>query len=89
MNALWKNSCNLFVGFNVLWEYSEIKWFHVVLEFNAYFIHSMRLSDAYMQQYTKPSFIKTMANPLIGAKPLSEPSHYLIDMETKFSEIRM
>ena len=37
------------------------------------FVNSLRPSDAYMRQLTRPSLVQIMACRLNGAKPLSEP----------------
>ena len=37
------------------------------------FFNSLRPSDAYMRQLTRPSLVQIMACRLVGAKPLSEP----------------
>ena len=37
------------------------------------FFNSLRPSDAYMSQLTRPSLVQIMACRLVGAKPLSEP----------------
>ena len=43
------------------------------LIWNGTSINSLRLSDAYMRQKTRPPLLKIMACRLIGAKPLFEP----------------
>ena len=54
-------------------------------------VNSLRPSDAYMCQWTRPSLIQIMACRLTGAKPLSEPmmGYCLLDPwgRTNFSEI--
>ena len=36
-------------------------------------VNSLRLSDSYMHQWTRPSLVQIMACRLFGTKPLSEP----------------
>ena len=38
------------------------------------YFNSLRPSDAYMRQKTRPSLVQIMACRLFGAKPLSEPT---------------
>ena len=45
------------------------------------YFNSLRLSDAYMRQQTKPSLIQIMACRLTGAKPLSETMIEYCDLD--------
>ena len=49
--------------------------------------NSLRQSDAYMHQWTRPSLVQIMACRLVSTKPLSEPILLISNLGTNFSQI--
>ena len=55
--------------FNFFWQTGMMPWLLMTWWFN-----SLRPSDAYMRQLTRPLLVQILACRLVGAKPLSEPT---------------
>ena len=67
-------------------------WSFLRLLFRCPVFNSLKPSDAYMHQQTKPPLIQIMARHLFSAKPLSEPMLIycqLVPSEINFSETSM
>ena len=50
---------------------------------NKFEVDSLRLSDAYMHQYTRSSLVQIMACRLLCAKPLSDPVMTFCQLDSK------